>query len=191
MRKATPLPPVEELLDRFDYDPNTGELRYMRDVGPVKAGYVCGHKSKAGYFRVKINSVLHFAHRVIWKMVYGDDPDNEIDHANGDRADNRLCNLRTATRGENMMNRKRFKNNISGIVGVHLRKDKNNWVSKININKKQIYLGYFPTKEEAIEARRRAELELFGQFSSLNRPAPPTTTIENLSVEGVNHPVAA
>ncbi|WP_220386166.1 HNH endonuclease signature motif containing protein, partial [Klebsiella pneumoniae] len=64
--------------------------------GRVKSGSVCGYKRKDGYIRVKVDGALVMAHRIVWKMLHGDEP-SFIDHINGDRSDNRPKNLRAVT----------------------------------------------------------------------------------------------
>lgn len=90
------------------------------------------------------------AHRVIWKMVYGHDPD-DIDHINGIRSDNRLMNLRNVTRAENLKNLSVSTRNKSGIIGVCQARGK--WVAQIKINGKTTHVGTFATKTEAARAR--------------------------------------
>jgi hypothetical protein len=75
--------------------------------------------------------------------------------------DGRVCTFR-----ENRMNHSRFKNNTSGYSGVTYRKEKNQWIARITVNYKRIFLGYFETKEEAIKARKQAERKYYGEYSS-------------------------
>lgn len=94
-----------------------------------------------------------------------DCPDNMVvDHINHNPLDNRKCNLRICTQQENMMNQSINSKNTSGITGVVWNKQKNRWMAQIMCNKKNINLGLFNTKEEAIEARKQAELEYFGEY---------------------------
>jgi len=98
-------------------------------------------------------------HRVIWCHVYGEWPDKNmvIDHINGDKKDNRLQNLRLVKHSENSKNLSRSKVNLSGVVGVHKRGSK--WVAQIKNNYKQIFLGSFDNFEDAVTARKEAELK--------------------------------
>ena len=101
-----------------------------------------------------------FLHRLIVNC-----PDDlVVDHINHNRLDNRISNLRICTRQENCMNSgKRY--NSSGVTGVTWAQNRNRWHARIVINGKQKHLGYFKTKEEAIEARRQAEIEYYGEFA--------------------------
>jgi hypothetical protein len=91
-------------------------------------------------------------------------PGMHTDHINGDKLDNRLANLRIVTPSVNQANRRRLnRNNRSGTRGVHQNKH-GSWVAQIMVDRKARYLGSFPTREEATEARRAAELEHYGEL---------------------------
>jgi hypothetical protein len=100
MTQALPLPPLEVLQKKFDYNPETGIL--LRKSTQEPAGYTNGR----GWLRVKIAGVHYKVHRIVWKMYYGEDPSIklEIDHINRNRADNRITNLRVVTSAENNRN---------------------------------------------------------------------------------------
>jgi hypothetical protein len=87
----------------------------------------------------------------------------EVDHINHNTLDNRKCNLRIVTRSQNNMNHGLRKDNTSGVVGVRLHSC-GKWVARIFINGKEQHLGLFLTKEEAITARKEAEIALFGEY---------------------------
>jgi hypothetical protein len=89
-----------------------------------------------------------------------DDTDNEVDHINRVRYDNRKDNLRLADRSVNMCNTNLSVLNKSGHKGVYWSKSANKWCVQITRNKKKYYLGSYDNKEDAIEARRKAEIEL-------------------------------
>jgi hypothetical protein len=114
-------------------------------------------KHSAGYRVGCIDGRTYFAHRVIWVMHCGP-ADGEIDHINGNRADNRLENLRLVTREENRRNVKRQANNKSGATGI--RQQGNSWEALIQVGGKQTYLGRFPTFAEALQARKNAEADM-------------------------------
>jgi hypothetical protein len=108
--KPKPLPPQEELQERFNYDPETGQLTWKKPPGfRAKPGDRAGYLTTQGYLRVKWGQSHYRVHRLIWKLVYGEDPTEgiEIDHINRDRTDNRLANLRLATPSENANNSSR------------------------------------------------------------------------------------
>lgn len=157
---------VRELLD---YDPDTGELRWRsrpRDEFPSLrewaawngkcAGKVAGSTSGRGYRAVKCDGILSYAHRVIWVHVYGEIPDT-IDHINGIRDDNRLANLRSVSHRDNMRNQPRHKTNTSGVTGVV--RCGNKWTARIRTYDHNHYLGIFEDKNDAIAARKAAEVK--------------------------------
>lgn len=101
-------------------------------------------------------------HRLVMKASEDDD----IDHINRNKLDNRKTNLRVCSHGDNSKNRGARKNNISGFTGVHWNKKSSKWQAYIRVNGKQIHLGYFTDINDAIRTRVKAELELFGEFSA-------------------------
>ena len=104
----------------FDFNAETGVVTRLVTRGyRAKAGDTVGSINDRGYMTVKIINSTYMLHRVIWLWVYGEFPPHDIDHINGDRADNRLVNLRAVTRQENMKNRCLSKNNKSGTTGVY------------------------------------------------------------------------
>ena len=113
--------------------------------------------NKNGY----VVSTIYRQHRLIM-----DCPDNMIvDHINHNKADNRKCNLRITTQSENSRNVALRKNNKSGVTGVYWSNHFNKWIAKITIDKKESTLGMFDVFEEAVTARKNAELKYYGDYS--------------------------
>ena len=81
----------------------------------------------------------------------------EVDHINRIRTDNRWSNLRAVTSEMNQRNKPKNKNNTSGTVGVYWHKGRSKWVARIGKN--SIYLGIFSNLQDAIEARKQAEID--------------------------------
>jgi hypothetical protein len=106
-----------------------------------------------GYLQGCVFGKVYRAHRIIWKMVTGEDPPADIDHDNGKRSDNRWKNLFSRTRGENSKNQKVRSSNKSGVMGVH-------WDSRNQKWRAQIHIGSYDTLEAAAAARRAAEKAL-------------------------------
>lgn len=98
------------------------------------------------------------AHRLIWYSVFGDWPVNEIDHINGNKSDNRMANLREATRTENCRNLSLNINNTSGQAGVNFHKG--SWIARIGGGKTRQHIGTFKSFDEAVAARKKAEISL-------------------------------
>lgn len=111
---------------------------------------------KDGYLMGKVRYQLLLAHRVIWAVAYGEWPSDEIDHIDGDRANNLLSNLRIASRNDNMRNTGLRSNNRSGYPGVSLGKS-GKWSVSIRHAKRRYYLGLFPNFDDAVAAKKAAE----------------------------------
>lgn len=156
---------VERLKQKLIYDSETGVFTWKKGRGPVKAGSTAGRPHNKGYIRIAIDYKDYLAHRLAWLYVYGEWPENEIDHINGVKTDNRICNLRAATREENCRNVTVHKRNRLGIKGVSERNDcKKRFGAKIMINGKVGVLGQYETAEEAKAAYNEAARKYFGDF---------------------------
>lgn len=142
--------PRQTLLEVLDYNPDTGEFRWKAQISrKSKIGGRAGSLSKhLGYRILRIGGIQIYEHRAAWFYVYGRMPLGDIDHINGDKSDNRICNLREATRAKNMLNlHKPNKNNKTGFLGVH--KVGNSYASRITVAGQTKHLGCFKTPEEA------------------------------------------
>lgn len=107
---------VKELLD---YDPETGLLTWkVNRRGSAKAGDVIKTVDGAGYIQLSVDSKRYLAHRVIWLWNYGYFPENQVDHINRIKTDNRLCNLREVSRSCNLQNTNLSMRNSTGVKGV-------------------------------------------------------------------------
>lgn len=102
-----------------------------------------------------------YMHRVILMPP----PNVLIDHRNGNGLDNRRHNLRLCNHQENARNAKLSSNNSSGMAGVHWHIHQQRWIARITVDYKKIQLGSFKDLDEAIAARKAAELEYFGEFA--------------------------
>ena len=156
----------QELQERFDY--KDGNLIYKIKVAQrVKIGDIAGRLNSRGYIHIGINNKYYQAHRLVWVYHNADIPFGlEIDHINGVKNDNRISNLRLATRSENACNTVKRKDNTSGYKGVSFYKYSNKWEARIIINGKQIYLGNFDTAELASEAYKSAADKHHKQFAN-------------------------
>jgi hypothetical protein len=149
----------------LDYDHETGiltrKLGFARHIGKP-AGYL--HKS-SGYYMLKVGSKPHFVHRIAWVHYYGEWPNFFfVDHINGDKTDNRICNLRKATHGQNAANSK--PRSACGIKGVYpAPRMPGRWQACIALNGKTTNLGIYESLEEADSAYRRAAIKKYGQYA--------------------------
>jgi hypothetical protein len=152
----------ENIREAFDYDRETGAL-----VRKFKGGHVRpagAKKSHTGYTKIGFNGREYPAHRLIWWLVYGELPIAFVDHVNGDKSDNRLCNLRLATDAQNKRNVGKRAHNTSGFKGVTWDKINRRWLAHATLNGIGINLGRHSTKESAAEAYRNFARENHGEF---------------------------
>lgn len=159
----------------FDYDDETGDLIWRkRDRSEFTAGRQNGEAAwkiwnsrnagqkirnlnTYGYLRVAVSGKRYFAHRIIWLWVHGEWPEGEIDHINGNRADNRIENLRVVDRQGNTRNLAARSDNTSGVTGVSYAKRDGVYLAYITVDKKVRVLGRFDSFDDAVAARKAAE----------------------------------
>lgn len=147
----------ERLHEVLHYDPETGVFKWKKYGRGRNKDLVAGTKTKYGYIRINIDGNSYMAHRLAWLYTDGYSPENDIDHKNRVRDDNRRINLREVSRSCNMHNAGLRSDSISGITGVHYFKRTNKWTAEIKINGEKHYLGYFSNKIDAAKARWYAE----------------------------------
>lgn len=153
------------LLEVLDYDPETGIFKWKVAISNfVKPGSRAGRVREDGYRAISFGERLYTAHRLAWFYVNGVWPADMLDHINRDRDDNRIANLRGATRGQNMQNRAVSSDNLSGLKGVQKGKW-NRWTARITVGGKRKRIGWFDTPEEAHAAYLAAAKQYFGEFA--------------------------
>ena len=164
-RRALPRLSAEELQEYFAYNPETGVLVWRVNIRQVRAGSIAGTDHSGGYLSVQLRGLRYFVHRVCWAIANGAWPIAEIDHIDGDRRNNKLGNLREATRAENGRNCKLNVNNRSGFKGIYWDKRNCKWRALIGVNGKLLSLGHFDNIANAVRARREATSRYFGEFA--------------------------
>lgn len=159
----------EKLKELLHYDPETGAFTWIVDRrGKAQAGTIAGCVEPQGYIRIRIKNKLYKAHRLAWLYTYGIWPKDQIDHINGVRNDNRICNLREASNAENCQNADIRSDNTSGYIGVYWNKRTSKWVANIRVDYKLKRLGLFDTPEEAYAAYLKAK-EALHEFQPVPR----------------------
>ncbi len=123
----------------------------------VKLGSEAGYINPEGYRSIHTQNKLYPAHRLAWYLYYGIWPKKNLDHINHNRLDNRIANLREVDASENNKNIKLDGRCKSGIYGV--RFESNKWRANIWNKGKKVHLGMFSSFEEAVKARKQAEIE--------------------------------
>ena len=161
----------ELVRDYFNYDNHSG-LLYWKDNVPLKhfqdkrgqtrhnnmfGNKEAGSVTRQGYKRVQLQGKPYAVHRLIWLWVYGKLPEDQIDHIDGNKINNRIGNLRDVDNITNAQNQKRPKNNTSGHIGVSKTKY-GKWKVAISVDGKQIHLGNFEDFDEACNIRKGAEI---------------------------------
>lgn len=178
----------KQIRELFLYNQHTGILRWRKKYGTAKKGDEAGYIQKDGYGYVGINKKKYFTHRIIWCGVYGYFPENDIDHIDRIRHHNWLSNLREVSKQCNSRNTGNFKNNTSGVKGVHLVKETNKWKAVITLNNKKKYLGIYDQFHDAVIARYKAEEELNWNSCDQESPACKYLRENGLILDRVNEP---
>ena len=172
-----PLPSQAELLKVLRYDKKTGKLFWRKrsistftDGPNVSANSICKNwnnrfankeaftTNNQGYLSGRYKNCTYSSHRVIWKMIYGTEP-NIIDHIDGDRSNNKIQNLRSVDIADNAKNQRLYAVNTSGTSGITWKKINKKWEARISVNGRRVYLGVFSSKQKAIETRKQAEIK--------------------------------
>lgn len=151
------------LRELLHYDPETGIFTWNATSD------VAGSVRRDGYVTFRCEGAPYVAHRLAWLYMQGEWPTLNIDHRDGNRANNAFTNLRQATHCHNAQNRVIRSDNSSGFPGVGWHKSKGAWQAKIGINGRRLFLGNFATREDACAAYLRAK-ELHHEFQPSHRP---------------------
>lgn len=149
---------TQELLNSlFDYDPVTGVL--IRKSTGREAGTVKTNGDGNFYRQVGIRGKLFYVHRLIFLMVEGKLPEEQVDHVNGNGLDNSWENLRKVSNRVNGKNVKLHRTNTSGHAGVYWHSRRGKWVSVIFADGSSQYLGLYSDFCEAVKVRKAAEVK--------------------------------
>ncbi len=154
--------------DLFKYE--DGDLYWIDSPNSlVAAGSKAGSIRSDGYVGIFIKGTYYFAHRIVWEMFNGAIPEGlVIDHIDGQRANNKIENLRLCTFQQNHFNRGKQSNNKSGFKGVSWHKQKQKWVAQIKIEGRNKFLGFFTDPVEAYEKYCEKAIEFYGEYAKLD-----------------------
>jgi hypothetical protein len=151
---------IERLRECLSYNSRTGVLRWKIRTRNTVPGAVAGYVDWRGYRYIRIDRQLLLAHRIAWAMRHGDWPAGDLDHINRNKGDNRIANLRQASRALNVANSPA--RNRSGVKGVYQLKGRNQWYSRINTGGEDKWLGSFSTMKAAASAFKREHQAVYG-----------------------------
>lgn len=141
----------DQITGLFDYNPETGNFHRKTLRGGRSVGSVAGSKDTYGYVQLMIDGKMYLAHRLAWLVEHGEWPSQEIDHIDHDRANNKISNLRLASRKTNMHHLSGVRSDSkTGVAGVS--KKAFGYVARIQDSGKRRHLGSFHTLEEASAA---------------------------------------
>jgi hypothetical protein len=144
---------AERLRSLMEYSPESGVFTWLKGK---RAGHEATSRHGCGYLTARVDGRAYLLHRLAWLYVHGRWPNDQIDHINGDRSDNRLSNLRECTNAENCQN-VRAHCDGSGFIGAAFDKRRGRWQAGIGINGRRRFLGYFDTPEQASAAYQEAK----------------------------------
>lgn len=176
---------ISDIRALISYNPITGDLSWRDRVGggvgaspgvEYARKWNFRHSGKPalsiiddkGYKHGRVLSVNIKAHRAAWAIYYGYWPEVFVDHINGDRSDNRIENLREATRSQNARNRVSTKNSTSRYLGVHWNSRDKIWESQISDGVNVMRIGKHNCEIMAAKAYDAAALEIHGEFAKPN-----------------------
>lgn len=155
----------ERLRHILKYDSETGLFTWVNPPKhhPRMLGQKAGSVKTKGYIQIRIDGKKYSAHRLAWLYVYGEWPEFDIDHANGNPADNGIGNLRQATNPQNQANRKR--NSGKSIAKGVRRTQGGKFQARISVCKHQITIGTFDSESAAVSAYTNAAKQNYGEFA--------------------------
>ena len=151
----------ERLKEVLEYFPTSGRFRWRMRQGTMNPRGEAGTLMSSGYYRIQVDGVPHYSHRLAWLYVHGEHPAGEIDHDNGNPADNRIANLRQRPHPENVWHA--IARHMSGTTGV--RRQRGKWQARITVNGRHYNLGTYDTRKEASAAYKCAFRLLRGELA--------------------------
>ena len=151
-----------DVIKNFQYE--NGNLYWKKPRSGIAVGAKAGFIDSKGYLRVRFNGKKYLNHRLIFFMEYGYMPEM-LDHIDKNSLNNRIENLRPATRSQNGYNKFMQKNNTTGYKNVYWHNQSKKWVVKINFNKKIKHIGLFKDIELADLVAQEARNKYYKEFA--------------------------
>jgi hypothetical protein len=157
-------PSVEEVKQLFDYHPDGFLIWKIKSSFKTYPGYVAGSPNASGYSQVSYKSKKYKTHRLIW-IWHGYKLDDEIDHIDGNKLNNKIENLRAVKKNQNQWNSKIRIDNKSGVKGVLWHKRDCKWSVSLRVNKKARHFGYYKDLEFAQLVAEEARSLYHGEYA--------------------------
>lgn len=162
----------KRLKELLHYDPDTGIFKWKVQISNrIKIGDIAGCINQQNYIKIRIDGKIYASHRLVWLYMEGYFPENDIDHINQIKTDNRWKNLREISPQCNARNCGLYKNNKSKIKGVYWANTIKKWKVQIKIKQKTKYLGIYDNLDEAVCVRLAVEQCLNWEGCDNNSPA--------------------
>ncbi len=152
------------LMELVVYSPETGSFQWKVPRPGKKNDSYIGNKHHTGYINISVDGVSHGAHRLAWLYTFGCFPPGQIDHINGIKMDNRICNLRLCNSSTNQANILAHRDGFKGVTKHSCGK----FMAQIKHHGKNIYLGLFTDESSAAAAYDASAKKIFGDFAKLN-----------------------
>jgi hypothetical protein len=157
-----PLPKRDRLRALLAYDENTGVFSWLTPTSNrVKIGDKATCRDRFGYVVIRLDGVMYKAHRLAWLYYYGEDPPTFIDHIDMDKTNNKIANLRLATKSQNQANTRARRDNALGVKGVYFDAARDKYQVKL----RRQHIGRFDALSDAIAAYKEAATRAFGCFA--------------------------
>ena len=156
----------KRLKDVLSYNAETGIFTWNVNLRgkAAKIGFVAGTPSIRGSVHITVDGKKYLAHRLVWLYIYGEFPDDMLDHIDGNPLNNKITNLRECNNTQNGRNRLAQNNNTSGFKGVSWHKTRGKWRASITLHGKHHHIGHFDSAEKASSAYESYTKEIYGEF---------------------------
>lgn len=155
----------KRLREYLEYRPETGEFIYRGSFFKSKNGKAVRAGIRDGYKIIRIDGRTYNASRLAWLYMTGKFPEEQVDHIDRDRSNDRWCNLREASRSENKANCAKRSDSTSPYKGVSWMPRQRKWQATVTKDGRRNYLGYFKTAHEAHQAYLAAAKAVFGEYA--------------------------
>lgn len=148
----------------LSYDPDSGQFIWINPSSVRMTGKRAGTVNNLGRRQIKVKGKIYKEHRLAWLYVYGEFPALDIDHIDRNPLNNRIHNLRLATKTQNCYNREKPARGYNPVKGVQFEPRSGNWVSYGSHQKKRIHIGTFENIELAELVSSEFREKYHGEF---------------------------